>query len=47
MKFITATLVFTFLSTLTFAQKMDNKNIEQRLGAIEDKMAIKHVVDEF
>jgi hypothetical protein len=26
---------------------MDNKTIEQRLSAIEDKMAIKYVVDEF
>ncbi|MBD0255910.1 MAG: nuclear transport factor 2 family protein [Cytophagales bacterium] len=26
---------------------MDNKNMEQRLAAIEDKMAIKYVVDEF
>ncbi len=26
---------------------MDNKTIEQRLTAIEDKMAIKYVVDEF
>lgn len=47
MRLIITTLVFTLLSTLTFAQKMDNKNIEQRLAAIEDKMAIKYVVDEF
>ncbi|WP_223808927.1 nuclear transport factor 2 family protein [Rufibacter hautae] len=26
---------------------MDNRNIEQRLAAIEDRMAIKYVVDEF
>lgn len=26
---------------------MNNKNIEQRLAAMEDKMAIKYVVDEF
>ena len=26
---------------------MDNKSVEQRLAAIEDKMAIKYVVDEF
>ena len=38
---------FILFSTFTFAQKMDNKNIEQRLAAIEDKMAIKYVVDEF
>jgi ketosteroid isomerase-like protein len=47
MKSITTTLVFTLLSTIIFAQKMDNKNIEQHLAAIEDKMAIKYVVDEF
>ena len=47
MRFITTTFVFTLLATLTFAQKMDKKNMEQRLAAIEDKMAIKHVVDEF
>lgn len=47
MKSITITLVLTILSTITFAQKMDNKTIEQRLIAIEDKMAIKNVVDEF
>lgn len=47
MKSILTTLVFTLLSTLTFAQKMDSKNIEQRIAAIEDKMAIKYVVDEF
>lgn len=47
MKSIISTLVFALFSTLTFAQKMDNKNIEQRLAAIEDKMAIKYVVDEF
>lgn len=47
MKFISTVFLFTMLSTLTFAQKMDNKNMEQRLAAIEDKMAIKYVVDEF
>ncbi|SDM61196.1 nuclear transport factor 2 family protein [Pedobacter antarcticus] len=39
--------VLIFLSTLTFAQKMGKKNLEQRVAAIEDKMAIKYVVDEF
>ena len=39
--------LFLLFSTVTFAQKIDNKNIEQRLAAIEDKMAIKYVVDEF
>src|SRR4051794_15583771 len=47
MNSITTALVFTLLSTITFAQKMENKNFEQRLAAIEDKMAIKFVVDEF
>ncbi len=43
---LTSFLLLVF-STITFAQKMDNKTIEQRLAAIEDKMAIKYVVDEF
>ena len=47
MKSIITSFVLLFLSTLTFAQKMDNATIEQRLAAIEDKMAIKYVVDEF
>jgi ketosteroid isomerase-like protein len=47
MKLITTTLVFALLSTLTFAQNKNNKTMEQRLAAIEDKMAIKYVVDEF
>ena len=47
MKLSLASLLFLLFSTLVFAQKTDNKNIEQRLAAIEDKMAIKYVVDEF
>jgi ketosteroid isomerase-like protein len=47
MKSAIITLVLALFTTLTSAQKMDNKNIEQRLAAIEDKMAIKYVVDEF
>jgi ketosteroid isomerase-like protein len=48
MKSIITTLVFALLSTLTFAQKKgESKNTEQRLAAIEDKMAIKYVADEF
>ena len=47
MKRITITLLFALLSTLTFAQNKNNKTMEQRLAAIEDKMAIKYVVDEF
>jgi hypothetical protein len=42
MKSITIALAFILLSTLTFAQKMDN-TIEQRISAIEDRMAIKYV----
>lgn len=47
MKSIITSLAFLLLSTITIAQKMNNKSIEQRLAAIEDKMAIKYVVDEF
>ena len=47
MKLITTAIAFTLLSTITFAQKMEKKSIEQRIAAIEDKMAIKYVVDEF
>lgn len=47
MKLSTTTFVLLLFSTLTFAQKMDKINIEQRVAAIEDKMAIKFVVDEF
>jgi ketosteroid isomerase-like protein len=47
MKLSITSFLFLLLSTLTFAQKMENKSIEQRLAAIEDKMAIKYVVDEF
>jgi ketosteroid isomerase-like protein len=47
MKRVTTTLVFALLSTLTIAQNKNNKSMEQRLAAIEDKMAIKYVVDEF
>ncbi|HAO08285.1 MAG TPA: bile acid 7-alpha-dehydratase [Chryseobacterium sp.] len=37
-----------FLTTVNLnAQKMDNKNLEQRIAAIEDRMAIKNVVDVF
>lgn len=47
MKIITSILIFTLLSPLTFAQNMENKDIAQRLADLEDKMAIKYVVDEF
>lgn len=47
MKSVIITLVLALSTTLSFAQKMETKNIEQRLAAIEDKMAIKYVVDEF
>jgi len=47
MKLSITSFLFLLFSTLTFAQKMDNKTVEQRLAVIEDKMAIKYVVDEF
>ena len=47
MKLSITTFLFLLFSTITFAQNTNNKNIEQRLAAIEDKMAIKYVVDEF
>src|SRR5919199_6758533 len=47
MKSVITSFLFLLLSTITIAQKMDNKTIEQRVAAIEDKMAIKYVVDEF
>ncbi|MFV0592800.1 MAG: nuclear transport factor 2 family protein [Draconibacterium sp.] len=47
MKRILIISAFLFLNTLIFAQKMDNSNLEQRVNAIEDKMAIKEVVDVF
>jgi hypothetical protein len=40
-------LVLLLLSALIFAQKMEKTKVEQRLTAIEDKMAIKYVVDQF
>ena len=47
MKSIITSLTFLLLTTISFAQKMEKKSIEQRIAAIEDKMAIKHVVDAF
>jgi ketosteroid isomerase-like protein len=48
MKSIIVLTLLLSLSTVTFAQKnMEKNNIQQRLEAIEDKMAIKYVVDEF
>ena len=46
MKSIT-TFLFLLLSTISIAQKMEKNSIEQRIATIEDKMAIKYVVDEF
>lgn len=46
MKSNITTLAFILFSTLTFAQTME-KSLEQRLAEIEDKMAIKNVVDRF
>src|SRR5687768_16723737 len=47
MKISTAIFAILLLATHTFAQKMNNKTVKQRLADIEDKMAIKFVVDEF
>jgi len=47
MKSSIASFIFFLFSIMTVAQNTNNKNIEQRLAAIEDKMAIKYVVDEF
>jgi hypothetical protein len=47
MKSLITSFVFLLLSTITIAQRMEKKTMEQRLAAIEDKMAIKYVVDEF
>jgi ketosteroid isomerase-like protein len=47
MKSIATVVAFTLLSTITFAQKVEKQSVEQRIAAIEDKMAIKYVVDEF
>lgn len=47
MKSIITSFAFLLLSTVTIAQKMEKKSIEQRIAAIENRMAIKYVVDEF
>jgi hypothetical protein len=47
MKIITTTLALILLTIITLGQKKDYENIEQRLSAIEDKIAIRYVVDEF
>ena len=47
MQLLTATIVFTLLLIITSAQTMEKESIEHRVAAIEDKMAIKNVVDEF
>jgi hypothetical protein len=47
MKSITVLLALASISTITFSQKMEKQTLEQRIAAIEDKMAIKYVVDEF
>ncbi len=46
MKSTLITFALLFFSTLTIAQTME-KSFEQRLAEIEDKMAIKNVVDRF
>lgn len=40
-------LFFSLITAFSNAQTMNNKNLEQRIAIIENKMAIKHVVDEF
>jgi hypothetical protein len=47
MKLITIFLASFLFITLSNAQTMNIKTIEQRITTIEDKMAIKNVVDEF
>ncbi|MCC7093529.1 MAG: nuclear transport factor 2 family protein, partial [Ignavibacteriaceae bacterium] len=47
MKTITSILVSLLFFNLSNAQTMNPQNIEQRIAAIEDKMAIKNVVDVF
>lgn len=47
MKTIVTTFIFFLLSTVAMAQTRNNQTMEQRIAAIEDKMAIKYVVDEF
>lgn len=47
MKTIAIILVVFLFFNLSYAQKMNNKNIEQRVTIVEDKMAIKQAVDVF
>jgi hypothetical protein len=47
MKSIISIVILLVFVNLTFAQKMDLKKTEQRIATIEDKMAIKEVVDVF
>lgn len=47
MKPIITFLIVFLLTPYSFAQKMNTKNIEQRIATIEDKMAVKRVVDVF
>jgi len=47
MKTIAAILASLLFFNLSNAQTMNSKNIEQRIAIIEDKMAIKQVVDIF
>jgi ketosteroid isomerase-like protein len=47
MKRILPTIAFALFATIACAQTNNKKNMEQRLAAIEDKMAIKYVVDVF
>lgn len=47
MKSLISTIILLIFVNLTFAQKMELKETEQRIATIEDKMAIKEVVDVF
>lgn len=46
-KIIGSISLFILLSNFSFSQKMDHISIEKRLTAIEDRTAIKFLVDEF
>lgn len=47
MKKLALIIVLTLSISQTFAQSMETKTIEQRIATLEDKMAIKEVVDVF
>jgi ketosteroid isomerase-like protein len=47
MKNLVTTIVLLTSVSLTYAQNMESKELEQRIAIIEANMAIKNVVDEF